>query len=190
MALSGAEMLVRVAASLPEKTGKSLEEWIAAVGKSGIDPLDQRAVRQWLKSEHNLTKPQQEAVAIAAAKEAGWAEPTADDHLAAQYAGPKQALTPIYEALLAAATGLGGDVAVEVRAGFVALNRKRQFAAIQPATASRIDLGLRFTEPPADERLKAATAPGQSTHKIGLTAAGQVDAGVEALLRAAYEQNG
>jgi hypothetical protein len=94
MALSGAEMLVRVAASLPEKTGKSLEEWVAAVGKSGLDPLDQRAVRQWLKSEHGLTKPQQEAIAIAAAKEAGWSEPTADDHLAAQYAESRQSLRP------------------------------------------------------------------------------------------------
>ncbi|WP_101783287.1 DUF5655 domain-containing protein [Nonomuraea indica] len=189
MALSGAEMLVRVSASLPEKTGKSVEEWVAAVGKSGIDPLDQRAVRQWLKSEHGLTKPQQEAIAIAAAKEAGWAEPTADDHLAAQYAGSKQGLKPIYEALLAAATSLGDDVVVEVRAGFVAVNRKRQFAAVQPATASRVDLGLRFVDPPSDERLKPATAPGQSTHKTGLTTAEQVDDGVKALLRQAYEQN-
>lgn len=189
MALSGAEMLVRVAASLPEKTGKSLEDWVAAVGKSGLDPLDQRAVRQWLKSEHGLTKPQQEAIAIAAAKEAGWSEPTADDHLATQYAGSKQSLKPIYEALLEAATELGGDVTVEVRANFVAVNRKRQFAAIQPATASRIDLGLRFVDPPSDERLKQATAPGQSTHKLGLTAIDQVDDEIKALLRKAYEQN-
>ncbi|MFC5818559.1 DUF5655 domain-containing protein [Nonomuraea harbinensis] len=189
MALSGAEMLVRVAASLPDKTGKSLEEWVASVGESGLDPLDQRAVRQWLKSEHGLTKPQQEAVAIAAAKEAGWSEPTADDHLAAQYDGSRQGLKPIYEALVEAATGLGGDVTLEVRANFVAVNRKRQFAAIQPATASRMDLGLRFTDPPADKRLKQATAPGQSTHKLGLTAVEQVDDEVRALLRQAYEQN-
>ncbi|MBP2702975.1 DUF4287 domain-containing protein [Microbispora sp. RL4-1S] len=188
MALSGAEMLVRVAESLPAKTGRSLDDWVAEIGKSGIDPLDQGAVRQWLRSEHGLTKPQQEAIAIAAAKDAGWTEPTADDHLAAQYAGPKQGLKPIYEALLAAATALGGDVVVEVRANFVAINRKRQFAAVQPATASRIDLGLRFVDPPSDARLKPATAPGQSTHKIGLTAADQVD-GVTALLRQAYEQN-
>jgi predicted transport protein len=189
MALSGAEMLVRVAATLPDKTGKSLEEWVAEVGKTDLDPLDQSAVRQWLKSEHNLTKPQQEAIAIAVAKEAGWAEPTADDHLAAQYAGPKQSLRPIYDAVLAAATELGDDVVVEVRAGFVAVNRKRQFAAVQPATASRIDLGLRFVDPPSDERLKPAKAPGQSTHKTGLTAADQVDDGIRALLRQAYEQN-
>ncbi|MEV0147112.1 MULTISPECIES: DUF5655 domain-containing protein [unclassified Nonomuraea] len=189
MALSGAEMLVRVSASLPEKTGKSLDEWVAEVRKSGTDPLDQRAVRQWLKSEHGLTKPQQEAIAIAAAKDAGWAEPTADDHLAAQYAGSQQSLKPIYEALVAAATGLGDDVAVEVRATFVAVNRKRQFAAVQPATGSRIDLGLRFVDPPADERLKPAKAPGQSTHKISVTAVEQVDDGVKALLRQAYEQN-
>jgi predicted transport protein len=188
MALSGAEMLERVAASLPAKTGKSLEDWVGAVAKSGIDALDQRAVREWLKSNHGFTKPQQEAVAIAAAKDAGWTEPTADELLAAQYAGNKQGLKAIYDALVAELTALGKDVEVEVRASFVAVNRNRQFAAIQPATASRVDLGLRFVDPPADVRFKAAAAPGQSTHKVGFTSVADVD-GVRAYLRQAYEQN-
>ena len=36
----------------------------------------------------------------------------------------------------------------------------------------------------------APARPGQSTHKIGLGSVDDVDAGVEALARAAYEQNG
>lgn len=189
MALSGAEMLVRVAGSLPEKTGKSLEEWVSAVLEAGIDPLDQRSVRNWLKDEHGLTKPQQEAVAIAAAKEAGWTEPGADDHLTTQYSGKKSGLKPIYDALIKEVTALGEDVVVEVRAAFAAVNRSRQFAAIQPTTATRLDLGLRFTKPPADSRLQPAKAPGQSTHKLGLTSVDDIDEGVRGLLRQAYEQN-
>src|SRR6266852_1363896 len=37
---------------LPEKTGKSLEEWIELVQKSG--PSDEKERREWLKKEHNL----------------------------------------------------------------------------------------------------------------------------------------
>ncbi|OXM65893.1 DUF5655 domain-containing protein [Amycolatopsis vastitatis] len=189
MALSGNEMLERVAASLPAKTGKSADEWVAEVEKAGLDALDQRSVRAWLKSEHSFTKPQQEAVAIAAAKKAGWSEPTADDHLTAQYAGKKQALKPIYESLLKEAKSLGDDVEVEVRANFVAVNRRRQFAAIQPTTATRVDLGLRFTDAPKSKRLAAASAPGQSTHKAGVTRADEVDDELVGLLKQAYEQN-
>ena len=42
------EMLSAVSESLAARTGKSLEEWLALVRSSGVDPLDQAAVRGWL----------------------------------------------------------------------------------------------------------------------------------------------
>ena len=68
--------------------------------------------------------------------------------------------------------------------------RRRQFAAVAAATATRIDLGLRLPEPPASTRLQAATAPGSATHRVQLFAPDDVDDEVRGLLRAAYEQNG
>jgi hypothetical protein len=52
-----------------------------------------------------------------------------------------------------------------------------------------VDLGLRFTDPPADDRLQPANGPGQATHKIALRSVGEVDDQVLHLLRLAYEQN-
>jgi hypothetical protein len=84
---------------------------------------------------------------------------------------------------------LGEDVRAEGRSTYVPFVRGRQFAAVQAATAKRVDLGLRFAAPPDDARLVPAKAPGSATHKVSLTDVDQVDGGVEALLLAAYEQN-
>jgi Domain of unknown function (DUF5655) len=55
------------------------------------------------------------------------------------------------------------------------------------AARDRVDLGLRFTDPPAAACLQPATGPGQATHKIALRSVADVDDEVLHLLRAAYE---
>ena len=79
-----------------------------------------------------------------------------------QYTGAKAALRPIYDALAAAATGFGDDVTVEGRGTYTPLVRGRQFVAVAAATRDRVDLGLRFTNPPVSARLQPATGPGHA----------------------------
>ena len=142
------EMLSAVAASLQARTGRSLPEWVALVQASGVDPLDQRAVRGWLRSEHGIPQNSQWAIADAAARAAGWLRPTVAEYVDRQYSGPKAALRPIYDALAAAISDLGEDVTTEGRSTYIPFVRRRQFAAIAPAARDRVDLGLRFTDPP------------------------------------------
>jgi hypothetical protein len=52
-----------------------------------------------------------------------------------------------------------------------------------------VDLGLRFTNPPAAGRLQQASGPGQATHKIALRSVADVDDEVRHLLSVAYDQN-
>ena len=78
---------------------------------------------------------------------------------------------------------------VEGRGSYTPFVRGRQFAAVAAATKDRVDLGLRFTDPPTDGRLQRSTGPGQSTHKIALQSVDDVDDQVRHLLRLAYEQN-
>jgi Domain of unknown function (DUF5655) len=85
---------------------------------------------------------------------------------------------------------LGHDVSVEGRGGYTPFVRRRQFAAVAAATPTRVDLGLRFTRPPASELLTPSRGPGQPTHTVGLTSPDSVTAEVRDLLRAAYQQNG
>jgi hypothetical protein len=184
-------MIAAVAASMRERTGRSLEEWVAEVEGSGIDPLDQAAVRAWLRDAHGVRQNSQWAIATAAAERAGWERPDVEAYIDGQYDGAKASLRPVFDRLREVAEGLGDDVSVEGRGTYTPFVRRRQFAAARAATTTRVDLGLRFERPPRSGLLQRATSgPGQSTHKVGLTSVGDVTAEVESLLRAAYDQNG
>jgi predicted transport protein len=184
------EMLDAVSASMARRTGRTVEEWVAAVEGAGLDPLDQNAVRRWLRQTHGVPQNSQWAIADAAARAAGWVRPTVEQYVDAQYRGPKAVLRPIFEAVRGAVLALGDDVTTEGRGTYVPFVRKRQFAAVAAATATRVDVGLRLPAPPASERLQPATAPGAATHRFSLTTVEDVDDEVRALLRTAYEQNG
>src|SRR5258705_134365 len=48
----GVAMTQKWIAELKQKTGRSLEEWLRLIKKSG--PKDEKARREWLKTEHGL----------------------------------------------------------------------------------------------------------------------------------------
>jgi hypothetical protein len=183
------DMMGAVIGSLAARTGRSLEEWLALVEASGIDPLDQNAVRRWLRSAHGVPQNSQWAIADAAARAAGWVRPSVEEYVDGQYRGAKAALRPIYDAVASAIMGLGEDVRVEGRGGYTPFVRGRQFAAVAAASRDRVDLGLRFTDPPASGRLQPASAPGQATHKVALRSVADVDDELLHLVRVAYDQN-
>ena len=182
-------MMDAVSAGLEERTGHSLDRWVEMVGASGIDPLDQKAVRRWLKTEHGVPQNSQWAIADAAARSVGWERPTVDEYVAGQYLGPKAHLRPIYDRLAEELLALGDDVTVEGRSTYTPFVRGRQFAAVAASTRSRVDLGLRFTDPPTSARCVPTKSVGQATHRVALTAPEEVDDEVAGLLRLAYEQN-
>ena len=184
------DMMSAVAASLRERTGRGLDEWIALVQASGVDPLDQNAVRRWLKSEHGIPQNSQWAIADAAARAAGWRPPPLEGYIDAQYQGTKAPLRPIFDRLRAVVEGFGDDVALEGRSSYTPFVRRRQFAAVAAATRTRVDVGLRYTDPPASPLLEPASGPGQATHRVSLASPEEVTREVERLLRVAYEQNG
>ncbi|MEX2553629.1 MAG: DUF4287 domain-containing protein, partial [Actinomycetota bacterium] len=118
------DMLGAVTRSMKERTGKSLEEWVAVVQASGIDPLDQKSVRNWLRSEHGVKQNSQWAIADAAARAAGWEAPKVAEYIDQQYSGPKAGLRPIFDKISGAALGLGDDVSMEGRGGYTPFVRK------------------------------------------------------------------
>jgi hypothetical protein len=184
------EMMAAVVHSMAERTGRSLEEWVELVQGSGIDPLDQNAVRRWLRTEHGVLQNTQWAIADAVARAAGWVPPDVEAYIDRQYAGSRAALRPIFDRLRELIDGFGDDVGVEGRTTYTPFVRRRQFAAIAAATRTRIDVGLRYTDPPASDRLRAASAPGQATHRLSLGSLSEITPEVVRLLRSAYDQNG
>jgi hypothetical protein len=117
------------------------------------------------------------------------AAPAAADPVAAQYAGAKAALRPIYDALMDAAHALGDDVTTGVRQSYVTLQRGNSFAAIAPSTRTRVDLALKLKGVPAGGRLEENTGVGGGalTHKVALTGVDEVDDQVRDWLKLAYE---
>ena len=187
--ISPTDMMSSVTDSMKERTGKTLEEWVAAVQSAGIDLMDQKAVRNWLKSQGVLQNSQW-AIADAAARAAGWERPSVEGYINSQYQGEKAALRPIFDALREIIEGLGEDVTAEGRGGYTPFVRKRQFVAIQASTKTRVDLGLRFRQAPDSALLSTTSLPGQSTHKLGLSSVDEITDEVVELIRLAYEQNG
>jgi len=186
---SPADMMTLFTDSVKERTGKTLEEWVAAIQTTGIDPLDQKAVRNWLK-EQGVLQNTQWAIADAAARAAGWERPSVEAYIDSQYQGEKAPLRPIFDALREILEGLGEDVSVEGRGGYTPFVRKRQFAAVKASTKTRVDLGLRFRQAPVSDLLSTSSLPGQSTHKLGLTSVEQITDEFIELILLAYEHNG
>lgn len=186
-------MMAAVADSMEQRTGRTLEQWVAAVGESGIDPHDQRAVRAWLKDVHGIPQNSQWAIADAAAQAAGWVRPDADGYTDALYTGSRAHLRPIHDAIMTLAEGLGDDVRREGRGTYIPVMRKTQFVAVAPGPRDTVRVGFRFRDaPPEDERLEPARGFAQATHWLHLSAEADEDdlRSLEPLLEAAYLQNG
>jgi hypothetical protein len=170
-------------ANLREKTGKSIDEWIAIARKSGAAKHGE--VVKFLKERHDLGHGYANAVAQRALASADAKPASGADLVAAQYAGAKASLKPIHDALVAAARKLGSDVEVSPKKTGVSLRRSRQFALIQPSTNTRVDLGLRLDGVPFGGRLEKWPNT-MCTHRVRLAASSDVDAELRGWLAKAY----
>ena len=176
-------------ATLPEKTGRSVEEWIAALEASDAASGTHTQQREWLMAE-GLGRNHAGAVLWwrknGAAIEAG-----GDSLVDAQYSGKKQALRPLYEEVAAAVRALGDDVEVLPRETYVTFARGSQFAIAKPG-AGRVDVGLRLPGIEPGGRLADAGSFGSGTitHKLSLRDAAELDDDVRRHLRAAYDARG
>jgi hypothetical protein len=188
-----ADMMAAVTASLRQRTGRSLEEWVEEVHRAGLDPLDQHSVRRWLREEHAVPLNSQWAIADAAARTAGWVRPDPDAHTDALYAGDRSDLRPVHDAVITLAEGLGEDAHRQGRASYIPVVRRTQFLAVAPGPGHTVRVGFRFRSAvPRDGRLLPAHGFAQATHWIHLPADADEDdlRSLEPLLEAAYEQNG
>jgi predicted transport protein len=171
-----------MAAGVERRTGRAISEWLALVPEGTFTQQS-----EFLVAEHGLKPSDARAVLHLGAY---LSRPPDDELVAAQYAGAKEPLRPIYDAVRSAVTALGDDVVVAPRKTYVSFDRARQFALVQASTRTRVDLGVRLDDATANDRLAAAGSfgSGNITHRVGLTAPDEVDAEVRGWLRAAYDR--
>lgn len=188
MAKTSAEAEADMIAAFKEKTGRPLDQWLAIARKSGAGKHG--ALVAHLKSDHGMTHGYANLVALKYFKsDAGSLAESGTDLVAAQYAGEKAALRPIYDALVKAIEGFGKDVEFAPKKAYVSVRRSKQFAIIQPSTKTRLDLGVNVKGAAPAGRLEASGSfNSMVSHRIKLATAGEVDREVKAWLKQAYEQ--
>jgi hypothetical protein len=169
--------------NMPEKTGKSLAEWKKILRAQSFEKHSEGL--KYLKSEHGVTHGFANTI-VALSREV---DHSSEDLVAAQYEG-KEALFPIYEALLSFVKSLGKDVVITPKKGSVSIIRSRQFVLIKPATKTRIDLGFKLKDKPTTERLENSGPFGtMCTHRVKITAPTQIDAELKGWIKEAYAES-
>jgi hypothetical protein len=184
-------------ATLKERTGRSLEEWLKIVRASKLETPAER--REWLKAEHGLgTNNASWFVDRATGKGEEDDDPEKYLKAAALYVermfeGKKEHLKPVADALIAMGRRLGTDVKVCPCQTMVPLYRNHVFGQVKPTTQTRIDLGLALKDTKVPKRLidtGGLAKKDRITHRIEITSVEEIDEFVERWMRKAYEMDG
>jgi hypothetical protein len=177
-------------ANLKERTGRTVEEWVRIVKKSG-PPTEQERIA-WLKSAHGITTNYAGWIAKRVDGGGSPASYDPDAMVEEMFAGKKAALRPIYDHMLEWAFGLGKDVRVSPCKTIVPFYRKHVFAQVKPATNTRVDLGVALKGmKPAGKLLSTGgfEKGDRITHRIPVGSVEEIDKEVRKWLKQAYEMD-
>lgn len=173
--------------NLPEKTGKSLQQWFALIKSKGLSSHGE--IMKLIKGEHSVTHGFANTIAILYRQQSGETPSSGEDMLATQFAGAKAAMKPLYEAIIKSVKGFGEDVVISPKKANVSLRRNKQFGLVQVSTKDRIDLGLILRGVPAKGRLEEGSSwNGMCSHRVRLGSKADFDKEVLNWLKKAYEQ--
>jgi len=168
--------------NMPEKTGKSLNEWKTVLKTKSFSKHSEAV--NFLKKEHAVTHGFANTIVVLSKEE----NQTPTDLVDNQFNG-KEELLPIYKSLLSVVKSFGNDVTITPKKTTVSIIRKKQFALIKPATKSRIDLGLKLKDKPLTDRLENSGPFGtMCTHRVKLSNVNEIDKELKEWLKEAYQR--
>jgi len=182
---------------LKQKTGRTLDEWIKFIRKEG--PPTEEARRDWLKTQHQLgTNSAWWLAERSAGKGEELGDPdvylqAAEKYVDEMFAGKKEHLRPIYDALLKLGVSMGKDTKACPCQTIVPLYRNHVFAQIKPTTQTRIDFGLALGDPKKTPRRLIDTGgfakKDRITHRFEIASLKDIDDEVKRWLRTAYDRD-
>jgi hypothetical protein len=185
MAKSVDDATATMIANFKANTGKTLEQWVDVAKKSG--KAKHGEIVSDLKNK-GLTHGYANLVAHTLLKSDAGSLSETTDLVAAQYAGEKASLKPIYDEIVKAVKACG-EFEIAPKKAYVSLRRSKQFAIVQPSTKSRVDLGINLKGEPAKGKLEASGRfNAMVSHRVRLEKPGDVDKDVKAWLKAAFDQ--
>jgi uncharacterized protein DUF5655/uncharacterized protein DUF4287 len=181
---------------LKQKTGRSLEEWLAYIKKSS--PKDATERRAWLKEKHGLGT---NTASWLSARAEGRGEESGDPDLylakaevdvEKMFSGGKAKLRPLYDALLKLGLKTGKEAKACPCTTMVSLYHNHVFAQIKPTTQTRIDMGFALGDMKPTGRLidtGGFAKKDRITHRIPITSKDDIDDEVKHWLKIAYDRD-
>jgi hypothetical protein len=192
----GVLMTQKWIAELKQKTGRTLDEWLRLVKKEG--PPTEKERRDWLKTKYGLGTNSAWWMAersVGKGEEIGDPDHylrAAEKYVEEMFAGEKEPLRPIYQALLKLGLGIGKEAKACPCQTIVPLYRDHVFSQIKPTTRTRIDLGFALGNMKTPKRLidtGGYAKKDRITHRIEITSAKDIDDEVKRWLKVAYDRD-
>ena len=196
----GVAMIQKWIGELKEKTGRTIDEWVALVQKDG-PKSGHKARVEWLKTKHKMGNNSAWWIAERAEGKNS-EEDTPEGYLEAaakyvdeMYSGKKESLRPMYDQLLETGKSIADDVKACPCQTMVPLYRNHVFAQIKPTTNSRIDMGFALAKYKGKLPKRLIDTGGLAkkdriTHRIEITEASQIDDDVRKWIKTAYDLDG
>ena len=187
------DMMAAVTDSMAERTGRTLDDWVDAVQASGVDPLDQKAVRRWLKDVHGVPQNSQWAIAFAAAEAAGWTRPSTQGYADQLYSGAKAHCGPSTTRSSSWPSPRATTPRLRAAGPTSRSSARASSPRSRPVRAGRCGSGCATAARcPTTTRVEPAKGFAQATHWVQLPGDTEPDAveWLEPLLAEAYRQNG
>ncbi len=176
--------------NIQKKTGKTLDQLYAWLGSTGLGKHGQ--LRDAAKNDLGLGHGDANTLVTLYMRSTGaTAAPaaTADAAVDDIYAGPKAALRPVHDRVMAAIDRFG-VFEVAPKKTYLSLRRKKQFAMVGPATKTQVEIGLNAKDLAGGDRLVALKPGGMCQYKVRIGSAEEVDDELVGWIRSAYDAAG
>ena len=181
-----AEMYEAIARNLQKNTGKTLEQWIEVVKKSG--PKDRKQQVEWLKTKHAIGNGQ--AKTITRMMYEGMSDYDVEDLMKFHFDNGKDYQKPVYDKIIASVKKWG-DHKLAVNKTYLSLIHHHQFA-IMKTTKDGMVIGVPAVAVKAAKNKDFISAKNlgsdKITHKILVQDVTDLSDGVMRVLKASYDK--
>lgn len=179
-------------ANIEKRSGKSLAELAQIIQASGLSKHGE--IRDMLKRDLGLGHGDANTLVHHVLKSDGQSAAaeqnlSTDDVVSGLYTGPKAALRPIHDKVMAEISKLG-EFEVSPKKTYVSLRRKKQFAMVGPATKTQIEVGINSKTLTATDRLVEMPPNSMCNFKVRLSSVDEVDEALIGWIKQAFESAG